>query len=777
MKISCNILKKHIKNSEDIDFLKVWDKFTIRTAEVEDVYEVGKNIDGVVVGKIISCENHPKSNKLHVLNVDVGKEVLQIVCGAPNVKEGIKVPVIQVGGHLGDIEISVRPLLGVDSHGMCCAMDELGIGDDHDGIMILPDEWEIGKDIKEYLPFMEDIIVEIDNKSLTNRPDLWGHYGIAREIAAITGHELLPLQLEDIVNNKEDINIKINTDNCLRFTGIKIGNVKNLATPLWMQVFLYYAGMRSINLLVDLTNYLMLELGQPMHAYDARNVKSIVVDMARDNTTFVTLDKEERKLTSNNMMILDGEKYIGIAGVMGGLDSETLPDTEEILLESACFDATSVRKTAISLGLRTEASARYEKSLDPNMTEIAIKRFIYLLKNIDKEIVITSNMTDVYPKKLNELEVSLSKKLLTTYMGKELDSEIVIKILTSLGFKVNEEDDSYKVIVPTFRCTKDISMAADLIEEIARMYGYENMELVPLKSDLTFKVHEDYFDKDYEIKEFLVNRYNLSEIHTYLWYKTGFLNSLKVMKDNTKLVDRTEDNILRDDIRLSLLEVCKLNMKNFNKVGIFEIGTEIHGNDNKRVLGITLVDDETSVEKVYYEAKSIVSDLFKALKNITVSFVKGNQEDYFVSDYGYDIEVNNKKYGSLNIFKPSICNEVAKKSVVIAIRIDIDLLNNTDLVDVNYQEISKYQEVNLDYTIISNKKSKYVDILNVINKYKSELIKSVKLIDVYEDNENKKYTIRYVIGSYDHTLDSCELDNFKTDFINLVKDNGLNIIE
>ena len=409
MKISCNILKKHIKNSEDIDFLKIWDKFTIRTAEVEGVEVKGKDIDGVVTAKILEVADHPKSTKLHILKVDDGKEIKQIVCGAPNVKVGLISALIEVGGHLGDIEIGVRPLVGVDSYGMMCSAKELGISDDHTGIIELPEDTPIGINIKELMP-IDDIIVEIDNKSLTHRPDLWGHYGIAREIAAITNHELLPLDLYTENPNVKDLDIKINNPElCYRYIGTKMENITNNVTPLWMQVFLYYAGMRSINLLVDLTNYIMLELGQPMHAFDARVVKNIEVGLANNGDKYTTLDGTERNLTNEDLMIKNGGKYFAIAGVMGGLDSEIVNDTTSIVLESATFNAYTVRKTALSIGLRTEASARYEKSLDPNLAMLAARRFIKLLKDENKDLTFASNITDVYPQKKEENHNEINK--------------------------------------------------------------------------------------------------------------------------------------------------------------------------------------------------------------------------------------------------------------------------------------------------------------------------------------------------------------------------------
>ena len=388
MKISCNRIKTYIKNSEKIDFIKIWDLFTIRSAEVEGIELKGNDIDGVIIGEILTCEKHPKSDKLHILTVDIGKEKLQIVCGASNVRVGLKVALVQIGGHLGEVTIGKRPILGVESHGMCCSAVELGIGDDSSGILELPNDAIVGTELKKYLP-IDDIIVEIDNKSLTNRPDMWGHYGIAREIAAISGYELLPLPTKDIPNDKEDLSIKIKSKLCNRYTGLRIENITQKKSPLHMQIFLYYVGMRSISLLVDLTNYIMLEIGQPLHAFDADIVKSIEVDSSKNIDEFTTLDNEKRKLSKDTLIIKSGKECFAIAGIMGGLESEILDGTNRIFLESANFDATSIRKSATELGIRTESSTRYEKSLDPNMTIIGIKRYAYLLENIDSKAVLS----------------------------------------------------------------------------------------------------------------------------------------------------------------------------------------------------------------------------------------------------------------------------------------------------------------------------------------------------------------------------------------------------
>ncbi|MDE5539288.1 MAG: phenylalanine--tRNA ligase subunit beta, partial [Bacilli bacterium] len=770
MLISCNKLKSHIKNSETIDFLNIWNTFTIRTAEVEDVKVVGNSFDNVVVAEILTCEEHPDSDHMHILSVDCGeKEPIQVVCGAPNVRVGLKTAYVKVGGHIDGMEIKARPLRGGLSNGMCCSGRELGISDDHNGIMDLPQEWVNGKDIKEYLP-IDDIIVEIDNKSLTNRPDLWGHYGIAREICAITEHELLPLEIEEIVNDKEDLDIVINNPElCYRYCGLKLENIKNNKTPLAMQIFLYYVGMRSISLLVDVTNYLMLELGQPMHAFDARVVKNIEVGLAKAGDKYTTLDGTERTLTDEMLMIKNGDKYFGIAGVMGGLDSEILSDTTSTFIESATFNAGSIRRCAVKLGLRTEASARYEKSLDPNMTDLAIKRLVYLLRQENPEMIIASNLTDIYPSPVTEENIVLDKKTLSIYMGRELADSQVKTILETLGFKIEVKEQEYVVTVPTYRATKDIKIKEDLIEEIARIYGLENFEPKPLKLDLIPTVHENIFDQEYQAKKLLATKFDMNEVHSYLWYDTNTLKELGIEKDNVKLIGKESNNILRDDMSFSLMNIVRENFKNYANFKIFEIGTIIQNNQNQRVLSIILTDEEKKLESIYNKAKEVVKYLFKVLKHKEVVFNNNvNEKGYYDEVLGKIIMVDDTRIGEINVLNKACTNKLCKKKCIVTVDIDFDKFVNIAKKDILAQEVSKYPTVTLDYTVVIGNK-KYQDLVEILNNFRSNLIKKFELLGVYEN----KYTVRYGLGSDNKTLDQKDLQMFKDRFIAHINSNEL----
>ena len=776
MLLSCNKLKSYIKNSNDIDWENIWKTFTIRTAEVESVKKVGNNLDNVVIAKIVKCEKHPDSDHMHILQVECDEEnPVQVVCGAPNVRVGLKTAYIKVGGHIEGVEIKSRPLRGIISNGMCCSGKELGISDNHDGILELPSDAPVGMNIKEYLP-IEDIIVEIDNKSLTNRPDLWGHYGIAREIAAITNHELLPLEISEIEDeNKEKLKITIKEPNlCYRYSGLKVNNLTNNKTPLDMQIFLYYVGMRSISLFVDLTNYIMLELGQPMHAFDSRVVKEIEVGLANDGDTYTTLDGIERKLTKDMLMIKNGNNYFGIAGVMGGLDSEILSDTTSIFLESATFNAGNIRKTAVALGLRTEASARYEKSLDPNLTTYAIKRLMYLLKKENPNLEIASKLTDIYPNELTEQVIKLNKKTLKIYMGKELPENEIKEILEKLGFIVEINKDFYNVTVPTFRATKDIKIEQDLIEEIARMYGLENFSPKPLKLDLTVVEHENVYNQEYEVKELLATKFDMNEVNSYIWYDSEMLKKIGIDKSGIKLLGKSENNILRDDLSLSLMNIIENNLKNYKRFGIFEIGTTIENNSNRRKLSIILVDDEKNIENIYMNMKAIVKYLFKNLKNKNVTFVDNiNERNYYEDTLGKKVIIDDDVIGEVNVLSKRVANKIGKKKAIVCTELDFDKYVDIEKNKIIAKDISKYPTVELDYTIIMPDNKKYIELLEVLKAFKSNLIQSYNLLGTYEN----KYTIRYIIGSDHKTLDQKDLSNFKERFIEHIKNNGLSIIE
>lgn len=627
-----------------------------------------------------------------------------------------------------------------------------------------------GTDIKNVIP-IEDIIIEIDNKSLTNRPDMWGQYGIAREVAAITSHELIPLEIYEDINTGEKINIQIiDNKNCNRYSGIKIENINKKEASIDMRVMLYYCGMRSISLLVDLSNYLMLELGQPMHAFDANKISNIIVkNIENEKIKFKTLDGIERDIPENTLMIYNNNSPVAIAGIMGGLDSEIEDDSTSVILESANFDATSIRKSATALGLRTEASTRYEKSLDPNMTDLAIKRFIKLLYDVDKDIKITSKLTDVYCNKVTPSVVHLKKSYLKKYMGYEVESERVFDILKSLNFDVTQNQDEYVVTAPTYRSTKDVSNQADIIEEISRIYGYENFIPVPLKLDLTIPSGDNRYELEHELKRYITLFTGFHEIHTYLWYQSDILNEYKINKeDNIKVVNKAQNNILRDDLSLSLFESCLLNSKYYTEYGIFEIGSVMRGEEEDRILSILNVCPDKSLSANYQNLKQLIYNMLIKLKGKKISFVEGNiDKQYLDNNYTLILKLEEKDIGYISVFDKYYTKQCGKKMSIINLEVNTEKLFDIHKETLKYIEPSKYQVVNLDYTVIMNKEEKYSSLEKVLNEFKDNLIIDYNLKDLYVD-DSKKVTIRYIIGSTQKTLSQEDIKDFQDKFIEYI---------
>ena len=438
MFISMNWIKDFV-NLDGLDIDKLIYNFTMSTAEVEQIIKYGYDTCGVKVGLIESVENVENSDKLHKVTVNIGNEKVISICGAKNARVGIKIPFAPVGAKVCGIDVKQSCLAGHDSFGVCLSEKELGVSDDHSGLMILDDSLKVGEDIKNIIP-LEDTIFEVDNKSLTNRPDLWGHYGIAREFAAITNRELKPLEMVDLeeYNSLPKIDVEVESaDDCFRYSAISVDNIKKKEADYKIKTRLYYTGLRSINLLADLTNYVMLEVSQPLHAFDRRFIDSVRVSKLKEDTDFVTLDGESRKLPSGTLMIRNKktDTPVAIAGIMGGEGTEIKEDTENLLLESATFDSTLIRKSALKIALRTDAAARYEKTLDPENVKIASARFIKLLKDLDEGVKVSSCFTDVYLKKYPLVTIDVNKKYFDRYMGVSLPIEDIVKTLENLKFK------------------------------------------------------------------------------------------------------------------------------------------------------------------------------------------------------------------------------------------------------------------------------------------------------------------------------------------------------
>lgn len=792
MYISINWIKDFV-NLDGIDIKGLINKFTMSTAEVEGIIEYGNNTKNVVVGKILSVENVENSTKLHKVLVDIGDEKVNCICGAPNVKEGIKIAFAKDGSLVNGVEIKRTTIAGHESCGMCLSEKELGISDDHSGIMILDDNTKVGIDIKEIIP-LDDIIYEVDNKSLTNRPDLWGHYGIAREIAAITGRELKPLEVADLekYNNLDKLKISIeNKDECYRYSALTIDNVTKKQSSYKMKTRLTYCGLRPISLLVDMTNYIMLELGQPMHAFDKHFIKSINVKTLKEPEEFTTLDNTKRNLDTGTLMIYNENTPVAIAGVMGGKDTQITDETNSLFLESANFDAVVVRKTASKLGLRTDASSRYEKTLDPELTKIAVERFVKVLKDEDENITVSSSFSDVYLNKYPVIKIDITREYINNKIGAEFTLERIVEVLESLKFKVEvKENDSITIEVPSFRATKDVSGKADIIEEISRVYGYDN--IIP-QTNLwkVFPVREDEIRTlEYSSKKMLAEKFGLSEVHSYVWYDTKLNNELGIkVSDNIKIVNglNRADSTLRANMAPTMLYAIYKNIKNYNEFGIFEIGRTfeyLHNGENceeYKVLAIAKTSTTKTEEELLFELKSMIDSITKVNKNICLEYVKNDsiKENYIHPVNSFILKFNGINLGYISTLNPRVRDNINPKSNIVIAEIRIDLLSDIPKEPIVYKEISRYQTVDFDFSIIVDKDVKYSQIESVINSSNLTYLQEYNLIDVYENEEKlkdkKNITIRFKVGSYDKTLTKEEIDEEREKLITNLDKNGMKI--
>ena len=783
MKISMNWINDYVDIS-GLDMKELALKFTMSTAEVEEVEFKGQDISGVIAGKILTCDEIPESKKLHKLTVDTGSEVVQCMCGAPNAKAGIIVPFAKIGGMVSGIEIGKAKLAGYDSFGMCCSGKELGISDDHSGLMILSDDITVGTDIKEILP-IEDVIWEIDNKSITNRPDLWGHYGIAREIAAITGRELKGMPDTDLkqYDNLPKIPVEIKDDRCTRYACMVFDNVTREESTYEMQVRLFYCGMRAISFLVDLTNYVMLDIGQPMHAFERNGIEKIVVRASRGEK-FTTLDNVEREIGPETLFICNNDKPIALAGIMGGLDSEVTENTKSILLESANFDAGVIRRNAAKLGMRTEASARYEKTLDSQYVIDALRRFIYLLLKDDKGATVTGGLTDTIKKPQKEVEIKITKSYIDGYIGQELPMEKIVSILKSLKFDVNVSGEELTIGVPSFRASKDISIKADIVEEVSRIYGFDNIKPTPMSVPITALTVNTDRETEYKIKTILAESFGLSEVQSYLWYDNKFnveagignLEGIKLLSPSApELAD------IRQEMAPTLLKFANDNRKNFNEFGIFDIGSVAPIKDGKfaenKQLGILVASKKKSDNDLFYDMKEIVDAILNITKNEEISYkVLENKKVWQNPVKTAKIVCKGLELGYVTVLHPKIKNNIDKKLNIAIAEINLFELYKIAYNEPTFSAVSKYPTVSFDLSLLVDVNKTYENVKKDLNNFESPIINEIKFVDLYNGmglpEGKKSMTFTFSWKAEDHTLTGEEVEAEKIRLLEFLKNDG-----
>ncbi|PIR13076.1 phenylalanine--tRNA ligase subunit beta [Candidatus Falkowbacteria bacterium CG11_big_fil_rev_8_21_14_0_20_39_10] len=793
MYLSLNWLKDFVKIPKSVTPEVLGLRLTMHTVEIDSVAKQADKYKNVVIGKILEVRKHPNADKLLLAKVDVGQSKLDIVCGAANIKAGQLAPVALVGAILPNgMEIKETEVRGEKSQGMLCAQDELGLGSDHSEIVIL-EKGKVGQNFGECLK-IDDVIFEVDNKSITHRPDLWGHFGMARETAAFLNTRITTNFKRILTNkikvDKKMVGLEVKVEDfklCPRYMAVVMEGIKVGDSPRWMQDRLIAVGMRPINNIVDITNYVMLELGQPLHAFDRALISAdeseckIVVRQAKKGEELETLDSEKRKLDENTLVIADDKKAIALAGVMGGADSEISVNTASIVIESANFDAISVRKTAQKLDLRTESSARFEKSLDPNLCETAITRTVELIKKVCPKAKVAGEVADAKEFSLDQGPIKLDLDWLDRRIGQKIEKKEVVKILTNLGFKVEETksaENSVSIIVPTWRATKDISIPEDLVEEVARIYGYDNLKPVMpvIKMEAPKRNEERILER--KIKSILSQDAKLAEVYNYSFVGEEQLKKLRIDSSrHIRLANpiSSEHTLLRQSLVPNLILNIRSNQARYEEVGLFEVGSvyfNLPGDINKNnESNETLPFQEKRIGLVLAANSGI--DVFSKIKGrlgllgLDIDFepiedIPGWAETRqcakivsFSKNLGLVAKVNGPALKSLGVKKHVAVVEISFREL-------FNLISTRP--ESRYKESPKYPSLVRDLAFVVESKMLYNDIRKEIEGF-DELIKEVELFDVYEGDKlgrgKKNLAFHIVYRTEDRTLTGEEVDGLQ----------------
>lgn len=802
MKISYSWLKNYIKT--DISAQEAAQLLTFSGLEVESVEKhehIPGGLKGLVIGEVLTCQKHPDADKLSLTTVSIGSgEPLQIVCGAPNVAAGQKVIVATVGAQLhptiGEpFTIKKSKIRGAISEGMICAEDEIGIGTSHDGIMVLPNDVKVGTPASEFFNIQGDEILEI---GLTpNRADAASHIGVARDLAAIITQQLkkkTSIQIPSVesFNEGKGKNLEIEIQNpeaCKRYSGLLLKNVKVGESPDWLKVKISSIGLRPINNVVDITNFVLHEIGQPLHAFDADKISGnkIIVRNAKTGEKFITLDEVERNLYENDLMIADSEKSLCIAGVFGGLNSGVTTSTTNIFLESACFEASAVRKSSKNHGLKTDASFRFERGTDPNITVYALKRAALLLQEI-AHAEIASSITDIYPVKQEDFNISISYKNCKRLIGKEIPKEEIKSILESLEIKIiTESNEGLELAVPPFKV--DVTREADVIEEILRIYGYNNVEIPQqVKVPMVIQPKPD--------KEKI--RKTIADVLVYSGLTETMNNSLTKLEYAEKFTARAKENyvqllnplssdlqLMRQTLLFGGLESIAYNInRKQTDIKFFEFGNTYFLNSEKEglkkykesaMLGIWL-SGKKQIEQWnalkddvnFYTLKSYVINIFNRL-GISAEKINTTQDALF--DFSCELIIKQKSIAKIGAVSKKILKYFDIQQAVWYAEIDTDqLLKCLPKDNLFYKEVSKFPEVRRDLALLIDKSISYEQIETIAYQSEKNILKSVSIFDVYEGKnipENKKsYALSFILQDEEKTLNDKQIEKTMEKLLN-----------
>ena len=802
MNISYNWLKDYIKF--DLEPTQVADILTsigLETGTIEEVETIKGGLKGLVIGRVLTCEDHPNSDHLHITTVDLGNgEPQQIVCGAPNVAAGQTVIVAPVGTKLysGDETFTIKKskIRGVESNGMICAEDEIGIGSNHDGIIVLPENVNIGLPANEYYQVESDYVLEVD--ITPNRIDAASHYGVARDLAAYLKQNKLPYTLTkpsvddfQVEDHSPAVTVEVeNTIACPRYTAVTIKNVSVKESPEWLKNRLESIGLRPINNVVDVTNFILHETGQPLHAFDRKEIKGdkVIVKTLPDGTLFTTLDEAERKLSEQDLMICNTEEGMCIGGVFGGLKSGVTESTQDVFLESAYFNPTWIRKTARRHGLNTDSSFRFERGADPNNTLYVLKRAALLIKEVAGG-TIAGEIQDIYPEKISNHKVNLSIQKVSDLIGKYISEETITSVLESLEIKItSKEDDSLKIEIPTYRV--DVTRDVDVIEDILRIYGYNNIELgQTLQSSLSYQTPTDLSYKMQNlISEQLIgvgfNEIMNNSLTAASYYEnlTSFPSMHSVLLKNPL---SNELNVMRQTLLFGGLESIRYNRNRQNPdLKFYEFGNVYAYHSEKQQennnlaaikeefhVGLWLTGNVVANSWIRPEEKSSVFELKAYVENLllrfglTVKKIKYNPLSNDIFSAALSIETySGKTLGMLGIVQTDICKKFDITRDVYFAELNWEaLMKESGKAKVQYVEISKFPTVKRDLALLINKDVSFADIEKTAYNTDKKILKDVRLFDVYEGKNlpegKKSYAVSFILQNEERTLNDKQIDS------------------
>ena len=800
MNISYNWLKQYINvDVEPVELGKALTSIGLEVGGVEEVQTVKGGLEGLVIGKVLTCADHENSDHLHVTTVDVGSgEALQIVCGAPNVAAGQKVVVATVGTKLysGEESFTIKrsKIRGVESFGMICAEDEIGIGTSHAGIIVLPEDVQVGMLAKDYYGIKSDYLIEVD--ITPNRVDAASHFGVARDLAAYFALKNPEIKLTRpavdafaVENTALSIPVTVeNPEACPRYSAVTISGVKVTESPDWLKNALLTIGLRPINNIVDVTNFVLHELGQPLHAFDADKIAGgeVRVKCMPEGTPFVTLDGVERKLNAADLMICDAEKPMCIGGVFGGLSSGVTETTQNVFLESAYFHPVSIRKTARRHGLNTDASFRYERGCDPTNTIYVLKRCALLIQEVAGG-VISSEVVDVYPQEVKPFEVSVTVEKIHSLIGKEIGRENIETILNALEMKIVERTEAgYLLHVPVYRV--DVQRDVDVIEDILRIYGYNNVEIGEnLVSTLSYSSRPDSHKLQNLIAEQLTAQ-GFNEILNNSLTKGGYYAGLTSFPEANcvKIINALSNdlNVMRQTLLFGGLENIQRNINRKNAdLKFYEFGNCYYYNTEKKKegevlaaysedfhLGMWLTGDKfgqswsvAQQKTSVYELKAYIENIFRRLGVNLRKLVIGEFSDDLLSEALTVYSPRGYKLAVFGMVHPKIRKMLDIDQEVFFADLNWNaLMTEIAKHKVQYSEISKYPEVKRDFALLIDKQVTFAEIEKIAFDTERKLLKKVTLFDVYEGKNlpegKKSYAVNFVLQDETKTLTDSQID-------------------